>query len=409
MNRVKTVLGSILIAFLLVTFVGTEVMAYDAYHHEVRVRIGQGSSAAAVVSVGTYRVQNSNGSVVSVLYPGSSVTLTDGMSLSSVDGQGRFLLNEKEYRGDLFCEGGNLVNHLGMEEYLYSVVMMEMGLGAPGVEALKAQAVACRNFAFYRLENPRSNIYDLTNTASDQSYGGFSAERYDEVIGRRVREAVDGTRDQVMRYDGALIVANYMANAGGATENAENVWGGSRPYLQGVRCPWDAYPYIADTGSYTAVKMPSYEWSYTISCADLTAKIPSVGSVIDVTVDHGDCFSGYADKVTVIGTEGTKSYTGAQFRSLLGLRSSAFDIIVGKSVAANRALSAELITSEHFSSVFSVSGNMITIQGRGYGHSVGMSQWSACVMADKGYDYKYILNYFYNQNQNNGRLVISEY
>ncbi|MBQ1252346.1 MAG: SpoIID/LytB domain-containing protein [Firmicutes bacterium] len=214
----------------------------------------------------------------------------------------------------------------------------------------------------------------------------------------------------MMFYDGKLIVANYMANAGGHTENGANVWGGNSPYLQGIRCPWDAYPYVADTGSYTALKMPNgYEWTYMISCSDLSAKVSTVGTVTDVTVDHGDSVSGYAETVTVWGTKGSKSYTGAQFRSLLGLRSSNFDVMVEKSIAAKQYVSAEYVSSDSFATAFNVSSNMVTIQGKGYGHSVGMSQWSACVMADEGYDYRYILNYFYNQNSNNGRLVIRAY
>ena len=409
MNRSRTVLTSLIVALLFVMVIGNSVTAYDGYHHEVRVLIGQSSSVSATVTSGSYQVLNQNGGYVSTVSAGSSASLSQGMTLSSVDGNGRFSWNGTEYRGDLVLAGGNVVNHLGMEEYLYSVVMMELGAGAPGVEALKAQAIACRNFAFYRLENPRNTDYDLNRT-SDQSYGGYTSEKYNEIIGARVREAVDGTRDQVMFYDGKLIVANYMANAGGHTENGENVWGGNSPYLMGIRCPWDAYPYIADTGSYTALKMPNgYEWTYMISCSDLAAKVPSIGSVTDVTVDHGDCVSGYVSSVTVWGTKGSKSYTGAQFRSLLGLRSSSFEIMVDKSIASKQYASSDYISTDSFDTAFDVSGNMITIYGKGYGHSVGMSQWSACVMADEGYDYRYILNYFYNQNLNNGRLVIRSY
>ena len=109
------------------------------------------------------------------------------------------------------------------------------------------------------------------------------------------------------------------------------------------------------------------------------------------------------------GTAGSKTYTGTQFRSLLGLRSASFDVVVAKSVAANQALSAQYVSLDNFSRIFSASGKMLTIYGKGYGHGIGMSQWSACVMAHEGYTYNQILNYFYNQNKNNGRLVIRQY
>ena len=111
----------------------------------------------------------------------------------------------------------------------------------------------------------------------------------------------------------------------------------------------------------------------------------------------------------VTGTGGAKTYSGSEFRTLLGLRSANLDIVVGKSVAAYKTLSLQYVTSSSFAATFSTSGKMITIYGRGYGHSVGMSQWSACVMAYEGKDYRYILNYFYNQNQNNSNLKIETY
>ena len=402
------------ISFLLICcllFIGSVgVSAYEGYHSPVRVKIGSGSSASVTVTAGSYQVKNGSGTVISVLSGGGTASLTEGMTLSSLDGSGRFSYNGTEYRGDFTVAGGNAVNRLGMEEYLYSVVMKEIGGYSPDAEALKAQAIACRNYAYRKKESPRDVTYDLLSTTSDQAYGGYTAERYDTAVGYRVRGAVDATRDLVMYYDGALINAVYSANAGGSTENAEIVWGGSYDYLKGIECPWDNYPFSGDAGTYVSMKMPtSSEWVYTISFADLTAKIPSVGTVTDVTVSHEGCVSDYARTVTVIGTSGSKTYTGTQFRSLLGLRSAAFDVAVGKSVAANRAMSLQYVSFDDFTAALSASGKMLSIYGKGYGHGVGMSQWSACVMAYEGYTYDRILNYFYNQNRNNGRLVIKQY
>ena len=401
---------SFLIICCLTLLGNSGVMAYDSYHAPIRVKIGTASSASITVTVGTYQVKNSAGAVSSTLSSGGTAVLTEGMSLSSVDGGGRFSYGGTEYRGDLRIAGGDAVNTLGMEEYLYSVVMKEIGGYSPDVEALKAQAVACRNYAYRKKELPRDADYDVLSSTSDQAYGGYTSERYDTAVGKRVREAVNGTRDLVMYYDGSLVAAYYSANAGGSAENAENVWGGSEPYLKGISCPWDSYPFSGDAGTYVSMKMPTgSEWVYTISFADLTAKVPSVGTVTDVTVSHEGCVSDYARTVTVTGTAGSKTYTGTQFRSLLGLRSASFDVVVGKSVAANQALSAQYVSLDNFSRIFSASGKMLTIYGKGYGHGIGMSQWSACVMAYEGYTYNQILNYFYNQNKNNGRLVIRQY
>lgn len=414
MNKLRSSLIGFLLTMIFVFVFAGEALAYDYYETPIRVRIDSDGSTAEItasVSVGSYQVLSGNGSAVNTVSVGSSVKLTNGMVLSSVDGNGRFVWNGTEYRGDLIYKDGFVINRLGMEEYLYSVVMKELGGYAPHVEALKAQAIACRNFAYRRLEHPRrEGVYDILSDTSDQAYGGFTGERYDTAVGERIRDAVDSTAGMVMYYDEKLVEAYYCANTGGATENVENVWGSSLAYLKGVEAPWDAYPFVGDAGTYSSLKFPtSYEWVYTISFADLAKKVPSVGTITDVSVSHDGCFSGYAKNVTISGIKGDKSYTGAQFRSLLGLRSSHFDVMIGKSVAANRTFTLQHIGSESFDSFFKVSGKILTIQGKGYGHSVGMSQWSACVMADRGYDYAYILNYFYNQNQNNGRLTISQY
>lgn len=401
---------SVLLICCLVFIGSADVMAYDGYHSLIRVKVGDASSASVTVTAGSYQVKNAGGTVVATLNHGNAYTLNDGMMLSSVDGNGRFTYDGAEYRGDLSLNGGSAINRLGMEEYLYSVVMKEIGGYSPDVEALKAQAIACRNYAYGKKEAPRDKNYDLLSTTSDQAYGGYTSERYDTAVGQRIREAVNGTRDQVMYYDGALISAVYSANAGGSTENVENVWGGTYGYLHGISCPWDNYPFSGDAGTYVSMKMPtSSEWVYTISFADLTKYVSSVGTVTDVTVSHEGCVSDYARTVTVTGTAGSKSYTGAQFRSLLGLRSSDFDVVIGKSVAANQALSTSYVSFDNFAQAFNASGKTLTIYGKGYGHGIGMSQWSACVMAYEGYTYDRILNYFYNQNQNNGRLVIKSY
>lgn len=391
-------------ALLLLFAISAQTFAYDGYKMPIRVHIGT-LSAGAQVTVTSGRYQASDGSFLST---GATTTLTEGKSLSATEGNGRIRWNGTEYRGDLSCINGNIINKLAMEDYLYGVVMKELGGYAPGLEALKAQAVACRNFACRRLENPRSADYDILSTTSDQAYGGYSGESSDSAVGQRVHEAVDATAGQVMYYDGVLVEAYYCANAGGATESAANVWGSDRPYLQSVESLWDAYPFRGDAGTYTSLKFPtSYEWTYTVSFGDLAKKITGIGAITDVTVSHEGCSSGYAKKVVVTGTGGTKSYTGSQFRSLLGLRSANFDVVIGRSIAANRTFSDCYINTADFDNALRMTGKMLTVNGRGYGHSVGMSQWSACVMAERGYDYLSILNRFYGNSA--GQLTVEAY
>jgi stage II sporulation protein D len=104
------------------------------------------------------------------------------------------------------------VNVLPLEEYLKGVVPAEM---PPywGVEALKAQAIAGRTFAIRKLGS--GGDFDLRASESDQAYSGLTDQRPDSTA------AVEGTRGQVLTYQGQLITAFYMASDGGHTESSE--------------------------------------------------------------------------------------------------------------------------------------------------------------------------------------------
>lgn len=409
-KRFYLLLSIFFISGLIFVFSGN-AFAYDGYQNPIRVLLAEtGSAPSITITYGTYQVLNSSGAVTKTVSAGSSVSMAAGEKMSSVNGYGHFKYGSYEYRGDLTYKGGCIVNTVGLEQYLYSVVMLEIGGYAPDVEALKAQAVASRNYACLKLKTPRNTNYDIYCTTTDQVYRGYSGESYSSPVAERVRQAVDATAGLVMYYNGALVNAIYMANAGGCTETAENVWGGDYGYLQGISCPWDALPFCGDAGSYKSMKMPTgYEWTVTLSFADLASKLGYGGTITDVAVSHEGCVSGYAKGVTITGTKGSVTYKGTEFRSKLGLKSANFDVLIGKSIAAYKTLSLQYVTSSSFTSTFSTSGKMITINGKGYGHSIGMSQWSACVMAYEGYDYQYILNYFYNQDQNNSNLKIENF
>jgi hypothetical protein len=104
------------------------------------------------------------------------------------------------------------VNLLAMEDYLKGVVPAEM---PPywGVEALKAQAIAARTYAIGRVG--RAGDFDLRASESDQAYSGLTDQRAES------NAAVEGTRGQVLTYQGQLITAFYMASDGGHTVSSE--------------------------------------------------------------------------------------------------------------------------------------------------------------------------------------------
>jgi len=134
------------------------------------------------------------------------------------------------------------INLLPMEDYLKGVVPAEM---PPywGVEALKAQAIAGRTYAIGRVG--RAGDFDLRASESDQAYSGLTDQRAES------NAAVDGTRGQVLTYQGQLITAFYMASDGGHTVNSEYrfvQWDHGPKlrshlgYLTGITDPFDRAP-----------------------------------------------------------------------------------------------------------------------------------------------------------------------
>lgn len=240
---------------------------------------------------------------------------------------------------------------LGMTDYLIGVVAAEMPASF-NLEALKAQAILARTYAFKRIKN---NLI-LTDTTSTQVYKDNNqlrnlwGENFDTYY-QKIRSAVIATDKEVCLYNGNYIDAVYHSTSNGMTEDAVNVWGNSVPYLVSVTSSSDttvsSYLKTVDFDNTHLLKI------FGIDISSLKIEILSRNQ------------SGRVDKVSV----NNQVYSGVQFRNLLGLRSSDFDIVY--------------------------SNNGISITTRGFGHGVGMSQYGANGMANQGYSYKQILSHYY--------------
>jgi stage II sporulation protein D len=362
-----------------------------------------------------------------------------------------FCYNGVQYRGSLVIRSLNnnllVLNVLNMESYLYGVVGEEMGGGA-SAEAYCAQAVASRSYALSMRGN--SPWYDVGSGTGAQAYGGYTAEQEFACNGDNpVVDAVQRTSGQVLEYAGALVTAYFHANAGGYTEDMENVWAGSRPYLKGVQSDGDAYADKLGGGAQS-----DYTWTKTCDRSDLGTQL-GVGRVLDIQVSRNrtqvstdpvsgrvtmnlvpgtTTVSGRVTQVTVVGTDGTKTYYRDAIRQALGLKSTLFDVSMGGQLEAldsqgqNDALSGSEVTALgkdgtpqsvplRTGSLYVIgsgsrlvaqgaSTDEITFSGRGYGHGVGMSQVGAIGMAVEGYKYMDILELYYDQGKQDGNLQI---
>ena len=296
---------------------------------------------------------------------------------------GDFQLKQRGYRGRLqVLVGGSglrAINHVGLESYLPSVVGSEMPASWPQA-ALRAQAVAARTYAL-RQRKP-ADPFDLSATVSSQVYIGVDAET------PSTREAVLSTRGQVLMYGSSLANAVFHSSSGGATENSGDLWSQQLPYLVSVPDFDQASPVQA--------------WQQRLEPEQLQQAFAEIGGAQRIDV-LSTTSTGRVRQARVSGPSGTLVVSGAQLRSRLGLRSTMvrFELVPSELAASELAALPPLpLLPEQYE----VGGFQPQVQlplpsllavGRGYGHGVGMSQWGALGLAQRGQSYDQILRHYY--------------
>jgi SpoIID/LytB domain protein len=254
------------------------------------------------------------------------VPASDGMV--RVVGKGRFAgpvtasptanaflrMNGLRYRGDLriFNRGGSLavVNVVGMQGYLYSVVPREMPASWP-LGALKAQAVAARSYA---ARAHRASWFDLYDDTRDQVYGGLDYSTGEEPGST---QAVNDSAGEVVTYNGAVAATYFSSTNGGRTAASVDTWGGSLPYLISKSDPLD----LNGSNPYRA-------WTVVLSPRALQKRLGAAHQPLDAIVTSRA--SGRVNRVRLDRGSWSQTFPSSglgpeYFRSALGLRSSRFD------------------------------------------------------------------------------------
>jgi stage II sporulation protein D len=312
-------------------------------------------------------VQSERGLVLEGMRPGRREktmifsTSYGGTRPARVRSEGEFTrLNGADYRGWIEIrrkKNGLLlvVNDLGMEDYLMGVVAEEIPFDWE-FDALKAQAVASRTYALYRKRNSGKRPYHILATVKGQVYSGRRGERASAV--RAVRE----TEGLVLAYNGEVIPAFYHSSCGGHTEDAFETWGIDAPYLKGVDC-----------GCQEISKYGVWEKRFTLKSIALS--LGKLGYRLkDISgLDIGSITAaGRVREVALKHAGGTTNLPAETLRQALGY---------------------SRIPSVFFEPM--ASGAEVVFSGRGLGHGVGLCQWGAKEMAQKGFDFKAILNRYY--------------
>ena len=249
----------------------------------------------------------------------------------------------------------NNIVEMNLEEYLIGVVAAEM----PALfheEALKAQAVAARSYALYKINNTSKN-YDLVTDVTNQSYITIDEMKSKwnsdfEKYYQKISQCVKDTKDEVIYYNNEIIEAFYFSMSNGYTEESSLVFKESEPYLISVKSTWDNENI---NGFFKEVVMNKNEF-----CQKLN--IPCDNLIIN---DVERSSSNRVNKIIINNVE----FIGTDVRKKLDLRSTDFNI--------------------------TISNDNVVISTYGYGHGVGMSQYGANGMAKEGYKYKDILKHYY--------------
>lgn len=271
-------------------------------------------------------------------------------------------IDQLEVRGEIEIRprgnGLAVVNELPLESYLAGSLGREM-YASWAAAALRAQAVASRTYALYRVALARrtgSADFDLTAGTGSQVYGGVAAESH------WIRDALEATRGQILRYAGAPILAAFHSASGGVTASSEEVWGEPHAYLVSQRVEGED-------------DSPDTYWRAAITRTTLGRAVAGLGirlGEIRKLRVAARTASGRVDLLRATGTLATAEITGRELRRALGeatLRSTLFEI--------------------------RRSEDGFVFVGSGRGHGVGMSQWGARALAERGETYKQILRTFY--------------
>lgn len=242
--------------------------------------------------------------------------------------------------------------YLDLEDYVTGVVAAEM----PALfdeEALKAQAVASRSYAMSSVKN---NIITISSSISDQVYktnyelSDNWQGNYDKYF-KKIQEAVRETENLVIKRDNKILRTYYFSMSNGYTENSLAVFNENT---------------FESVSSSLEQKLSNYLKTVTYTKNEL-CKLLKLDDINIQNIKRNE--TNHVDKIII----NNKEFTGVEFRKILNLRSTDFEI--------------EEDNGEYI------------IATKGYGHGVGMSQYGANEMAKIGKKYEEILNHYYKNTE----------
>lgn len=332
-----------------------------------------------------------------------------------------------EYRGtieiDVYKEYMHVINELPLEQYLYSTISSEMPVSNP-MEALKAQAICSRGYAYTKLEDKSYSDYNahIDDSHNCQMYN--NVEETPETI-----KAVKDTYGMICTYDDKAIVPLYFSTSCGVTCTNEEIWGGTaynylKTNIENLDKSFielddeDAFKAFIDSPEqYDMIEkdLPYFRWSVDFTTKDITnainstleermssgnimvensngkfvkKDIDSIGAVKSIEITERSK-SGVVTKMVIEGTEYKIEVTGqTNIRNIITPVNQNIIRADESIVTGWTSLPSPFYYIEQTKDGY-------VIRGGGFGHGVGMSQTGAKELADKGYNFSFIIGHYY--------------
>lgn len=297
------------------------------------------------------------------------------------------------------ADGLVVVEHLPPETYLLGI--QEVPFSWP-MEALRAQAVAARTYLAWTVSRGRAGAgatygFDICATDACQVYDGL--DQIDQPRGARWAEAVRSTEGEVLVFEGRPAQALYSSTSGGRTRSVQDVFEDSPPlpYLQAVDSPDEDSPFVS-----WQVELASWKLADVLRAAGHLVG-PDVSEVEVLETDDGDG----PWRVRLVTGAGAEVLSLDQFRRALnryGPRQHPGDLPARRPeggsypqvlLSSTFSVRLEHRTAEQFRPGFPLLERIFVFEGRGWGHQVGMSQYGAKAMAERGNAYPDILAHYY--------------
>ncbi len=276
---------------------------------------------------------------------------------------------KNKYNGELQLltnpgmESCDLVNLIPMEAYLTTLLSKEMN-GTWPVEALKAQAVAARTYAYDRIRKGQGieaedKLYHLESSEKDQVSGTFM-----DVTANTMKAARETHGEILVGPSGKIAPVFFHSKCGGKTLRPDQVWGGVEEGYRSVNCTF-------------CNKTGMKDWKHHMKGEKLTTMVDKV-----LKRYYADQTVGSDIRLMPDSTE------NSELRLYVGDRLH----IIKKSYLRNLA-GRELLPSNNF--VMTMNNEEVHVKGQGYGHGVGLCQLGALELAKRGYNYRQILSHYF--------------